>query len=52
MRGETGNARVELRVRETSFAGEVDDGEFVRRPAAEMGDPVIVANRQNLLRRV
>ena len=51
MRGETRNPRVELRVGEPAFAGEVDNRQFFRRPAAEMGNPVIVANRQNLLRR-
>src|ERR1700680_4944050 len=47
--GETRNARVELCVGKAAFAGEVDDRQFVRRPAAEMGNPVIVANGQNLL---
>ena len=49
MRGEARNARIELRVGEFASAGEVDHRRFVRRAAAEMGDPVVVANRQILL---
>src|SRR3954453_4548524 len=50
MRGEVRNAGVELRVGELAPAGEVDGGKFVRRAAAEMRDPVIVANWQSPLR--
>src|SRR4051812_610894 len=50
VRGEARNAGVELRVGELAFAGEVDNRRFGRRPAAEMGDPVVVANRHDLLR--
>ena len=50
MRGEPGNAGIELRVGEPASAGEVDGRQFVRRPAAEMRDPVIVANWQKFLR--
>ena len=46
MRGEPGNAGIELRVSEASSAGEVDGRHLVRRAAAEMRDPVIVANWQ------
>src|SRR6266403_652039 len=51
MRGEARNARIELRVGEAPLAGEVDHRLLVRRPAAEMRDPVVVANRQGFLRR-
>ena len=51
MRGEARNPRVELRVGEAAFAGEIDDRQLVRRPAAEMRDPVIVPNRQDFLHR-
>src|SRR5207247_3869628 len=51
MRGEARNARIELRVGEASLAGEVDHRQLVRGTAAEMGDPVIVANRQGFLQR-
>ena len=50
IRGETGNARVELRVGEAPIAGEVDSRQFAGRPPGEMGDPVVVTNRQTLLR--
>src|SRR5438105_11425968 len=50
VRGEARDAGVELRVGELTFAGEVDNRRLGRRPAAEMGDPVIVANRHDLLR--
>src|SRR6476659_7467424 len=49
MGSETGNPCIELRIGKTSFAGEVDDRDFVRRAAAEMGDPVVIANRQSVL---
>ena len=51
MGGEPRNARVELRVGEVAPAGEVDNRRFIRRAAAEMGDPVVISNRQNLLPR-
>src|SRR6266568_4910874 len=51
MRGQTRNAGVELRVSEPAFAGKIDRRQFVRRAAGKMRDPVIVANRQNLLQR-
>ena len=50
MRGEPGNAGIELRVSEASSAGEVDGRHLVRRAAAEMRDPVIVTNWQKFLR--
>ena len=49
MRGEPRNPAVELRVGELAFAGEIDHRRLVRRAAAEMGDPVIMANRQGFL---
>jgi hypothetical protein len=51
MGGKARNPRIELRVSETPLAREIDGRDLVRRPAAEMGDPVVVANRQILLRR-
>src|SRR5260370_19916165 len=51
MRGEARNARIELRVGEAPLGGEVDHRRLVRRAASEMGDPVVVANRQGLLQR-
>jgi len=51
MGGETRNPRVELRVVKPALAGKVDHRQFVRRPAGKMCDPVIVANRQNLLQK-
>ena len=47
--GEARNARVELRVSKLASAGEVDNRRFVWRAAAEMGDPVVISNRQTLL---
>ena len=49
MRGQPRNPAVELRVGELALAGEVDHRRLVRRAAAEMGDPVIMANRQGFL---
>ena len=51
MRGETRDPRVELRIGEAARAGEVDGRDLVRRAAAEMGDPVVIANGQNFLLR-
>src|SRR5258708_8600883 len=51
MRGEARNPRIELRVGEAPLGGEIDHRRHVRRPASEMGDPVVVANRQGLLLR-
>src|SRR5258705_9271005 len=51
MRGEARKARIELRVGEAPLAGEVDHRLLVRRPASEMRDPSVVANRQGFLRR-
>jgi hypothetical protein len=50
MRGEARNPCIELRVGEAPLGGEVDHRRLVRLAAAEMGDPVVVANRQGLLR--
>ena len=49
MRGQPRDARVELRVGEAALAGEIDHRRLVRRAAAEMGDPVVIANRQGFL---
>jgi hypothetical protein len=46
MRGKPRNTGVELCIGEAAFAGEIDNRHLVRRPAAEMGDPVVIANRQ------
>src|SRR5579871_2059377 len=50
MAGEARDPRVELGVGEAAFAGEIDHGHPVRRAPAEMGDPVVVANCQMVLR--
>ena len=39
--------RVELRIGKPAFAGEVDGRDLVRRAAAEMRDPVVIANRRH-----
>ena len=49
MRGEARDSRVELRIGEAARASEVDGRDFVRRAAAEMGDPVVIANGQKFL---
>jgi hypothetical protein len=49
MAGETRNSRVELRVSEAALAGEIDGSHLLWRAAAEMGDPVVITNRHNLL---
>ncbi len=51
MSGKPRNPRIELRVTKAALAREIDGRDLVRRPAAEMGDPVVMANRQTLLRR-
>ena len=47
--GKPRDPRVELRVGQPAFAGEVDGRDLVRRAAAEMRDPVVMANRQCFL---
>jgi hypothetical protein len=49
MRGEARDTGIELRTGEAAFAGEVDNRHLVRRPVAEMGDPVVIAYRQESL---
>ena len=43
------NPRVELRVGKPAVTGEVDGRDLVRRTAAEMRDPVVMANGQGFL---
>src|SRR4029078_8811032 len=49
MHGKARDPRVELRIAEAARASEVDGRDLVRRAAAEMGDPVVIANGQILL---
>jgi hypothetical protein len=44
VRGQPRDPRVELRVGEPAFGGKVYRGDLARRAAAEMRDPVVVAN--------
>src|SRR6185437_12452051 len=49
MRGEARNPRVELRVGKFPLTAKIDQRRLVRRAAAEMRDPLVIANRQALL---
>ena len=49
MRGKARNPGIELRVAESALAGEIDHRRLVGGAAAEMGDPVIVADGQGFL---
>ena len=47
MRGKVRDARIELRVGKPAIAGEVNGCDLVRGAAAEMRNPVIIANRRH-----
>jgi hypothetical protein len=47
--GKPRDAGIELRVGEPAITGEVDGSDLVRRAAAEMRDPVVMANGQGFL---
>jgi hypothetical protein len=49
MGGQPRDPRVELRIGKPAIAGEVDGRTLVRRAAAEMRDPVVMANGQGFL---